>query len=147
MIDPTSPEPYLDEPESSHGYLGGLTNTNQGESFALRRFRLPELNLMLAVLDDAIHCFLKYENIPTRRARRLFSDVEDWFFSQKSNSIFDFENVCEGVGIDPDYVRSLLLRSTRRSGEGSYSPEARTRPEYYWASSRCQAHGSRKAVG
>jgi len=70
----------------------------------------PEKRLMLAILEDAIHCF--QDNILARnvRGRRLFEEAEEWIVEVDDNWVFSFENICETLGFNPAYVRQGLLR-------------------------------------
>jgi hypothetical protein len=78
----------------------------------LRRKTLlePEKRLMLAVLDDAINCYR--DNLFSQRAKnkRLFDEAEEWIATPGGDGIFCFDNVCESLGFNPDYVRRGLLR-------------------------------------
>jgi hypothetical protein len=59
--------------------------------------------LMLAVLEEAIHCFLSND----RRARE---EAERWIISDRRRSPFSFTVVCETLGLDPDSARRALRR-------------------------------------
>jgi len=78
----------------------------------------PEKRLMLALLEDAIACYQKF-NTPRRpREKTLFEATEEWIFSKEPGWFFSFENVCEMLGIDPDYLRKGLLK-WRQEREGT----------------------------
>jgi hypothetical protein len=70
----------------------------------------PEKRLMLAILEDAIHCF--QDNLLTQnvRSRRLFEEAEEWIVEADGDWIFSFENICEALGFNPAYLREGLLR-------------------------------------
>jgi len=70
----------------------------------------PEKRLMLAVLDDAINCYR--DNLLSQRAKnkRLFDEAEEWIATPGGDWIFCFDNVCESLGFNPEYVRRGLLR-------------------------------------
>jgi len=79
------------------------------------RFRIdaslqPEKRLMLAVLEDAVGTFQKHVTATNRRARRLFVEAEEWFESRTTDWPFSFENVCVGLGLEPEYLRNGLRR-------------------------------------
>ena len=78
----------------------------------LRRKTLlePEKRLMLAVLDDAINCYR--DNMFSRQGtnKRLFDEAEEWIATPGGDWIFSFDNVCESLGFNPEYVRRGLLR-------------------------------------
>jgi hypothetical protein len=76
-----------------------------------RRISLePEMALMLAVLEEAISCFQRYVLAPGGKGRRLFREAEQWIMETDNEWLFSFENVCEALGLSPDFVRSGLLR-------------------------------------
>ena len=78
----------------------------------LRRKTLlePEKRLMLAILEDAINCYQNNLWAQRSRARRLFTEAEEWILDKGSDWIFSFRNICETVGLNPEYVRQGLLR-------------------------------------
>jgi hypothetical protein len=86
----------------------------------LRRRTLlePEKRLMLAVLEDAIHCFQDHLLAASGRKRRVFKEAQDWIAEMSADSIFSFENVCETLGLNPAYVRQGLLRWKEKKLEG-----------------------------
>jgi hypothetical protein len=61
--------------------------------------------LMLAVLEDAIRCFLG-------NAKIISQEAEFWIFSSppRLRSPFSFVVVCEVLGLDPCAVRAVLKR-------------------------------------
>lgn len=70
--------------------------------------REPELELMLAVLEDALHCYFTNVRMRSRREKRIFTETEEWFFCTENEGVFTFENICSLLGLDPDYVRGGL---------------------------------------
>jgi hypothetical protein len=70
----------------------------------------PERRLMLAILEEAIDCY--QDNLLARRgrARRLFTEAEEWILEKGSDWIFSFGNICGTLGFNPEYVRQGLLR-------------------------------------
>ena len=72
------------------------------------RFRQPELELMMAVLEDALHCFFTNVQVRTRRERKIFAETEEWFFTAENEGVFTFENICSLLAIDPGYIRRGL---------------------------------------
>lgn len=89
------------------------------------RRKLPleaEKRLMLAVLEDAIFCFQKYCHARSRKEQRLFSASEEWIGETGDGWIFSFENICETIGLDPDYMRRGLM-------EWKQATQARARPD------------------
>lgn len=70
----------------------------------------PEKALMLAILEDAIRCFQEYFRTTRARPRMLSRQAEQWIRTRDWDWPFSFNNVCEGLGIDPDCMRDALLR-------------------------------------
>ena len=73
----------------------------------------PEKALVLAVLEDAIHCFQQYSVARDRAGKQKFSEAENWIMRQGRDWVFTFDNVCELLGLDPQYVRRGLRESEK----------------------------------
>ncbi len=74
----------------------------------------PHKKLMVAILEDGIKCF--QDNVLARsgRRKRLFEEAEQWILEVGDDWIFSFENICEALGLNPQYVRRGLLRWKER---------------------------------
>ena len=89
-----------------------------------RSFHEGEIGLMLAILEDAVNCYLKYAAAKEKKAGQQFKEAEEWIFERHSDWLFSFENICEILGIDPEYLRDGLRRwkqrmeQVRRGAEG-----------------------------
>ena len=70
----------------------------------------PERRLRLAVLEDAIRYVQRYLHATDKHGRALYEDAVDWFGSPDRGDPFAFENVCDALGLDPDYIRGGLRR-------------------------------------
>jgi hypothetical protein len=68
----------------------------------------PEKHLMLAVLQDAIDCFQKYLRAQDKKGKSLFQEAEEWIFEKDADWFFSFENVCEMLGLHPEFLRRGL---------------------------------------
>ncbi|MGZ8522317.1 MAG: hypothetical protein ACXWX7_19470 [Candidatus Binatia bacterium] len=76
-----------------------------------RKTRLePEKRLMLALLEDAILNFQDNRFAHNSKHRRLFEEAEQWITTPGGDWMFSFDNVCEALGFNPEYVRRGLLR-------------------------------------
>jgi hypothetical protein len=73
----------------------------------------PEMRLIAAVLEDAINCYLKYYSSRTRRGKRICNEAAQWIFSREDDWLFGFDNICEMLKIDPDYIRRILRQITQ----------------------------------
>src|SRR5215813_2680997 len=69
----------------------------------------PERRLVIAVLRDAVDCFQKHLWARDRKARQLFLDAEEWISSDDRSWPFSFENVCDLLQINAEYLRRGLL--------------------------------------
>ncbi len=84
---------------------------------ALKRKKYPngEHRLLVALVRDAVDCFQKHIHARDAKRRQLFIDAEEWIGADDEYTQFSFNNVCEILGMNPDYVRRGLL--TWRDGE------------------------------
>jgi hypothetical protein len=80
-------------------------------SGGLERERL----LMLAVLEDAIDCYQKYAHANDPRGAQIFQESKEWVDSSDRAWLFSFENICDTLEINADYVRRGL-REWRERG-------------------------------
>jgi hypothetical protein len=72
-----------------------------------------EMKLMMAVLEDAIRCYLRNVDANDGLRRREFIEVRNWFESKASSvagpaGIFGFQNLCEALGLEPHRLRARL---------------------------------------
>ncbi len=88
----------------------------------------PERALLLAILEDAIHNYRKYSPYRDRAGKDRFHEAEHWIMHSKSQWIFSFENVCELLELDPEYLRRGLrdwrARTAKREKPRQRSPAA-----------------------
>jgi hypothetical protein len=80
------------------------------EALRRRRDMSGERRLMVAVLEDALHCFQKYVDAEDAKHRQMFLDAESWIMADNPTWFFSFESVCDTLDLDPDYVREGLMR-------------------------------------
>ena len=64
--------------------------------------------LMLAVLEDAIDCYQKYAFARDPRGKQIFDEAGEWVSSDDRSWLFSFENICDTLEINADYVRRGL---------------------------------------
>jgi hypothetical protein len=88
------------------------------ETFRRKAHLEPEKRLMLAVLEDAVACFQKYVSARDNKGKGMFRDTEEWILEQGSDWPFSFENICELLGMNPQYVRQGLTRWKEMKVEG-----------------------------
>lgn len=73
--------------------------------------RGPERTLMAALLFDGIQTYMSYVCSADRDSNERFKEAFNWVNSRENEYVFSFENVCEGLGIDSDYLRIGLLNA------------------------------------
>jgi hypothetical protein len=83
-----------------------------------RETNRAEKRLMLAVLTEAVATFLRHLEAKTGRGQRLFREAEEWIESEDMSWTFAFENVCQTVGLDAEYLRGGLERLKERRPAG-----------------------------
>lgn len=92
---------YQPDPITPYDYLRTARRTVHLE---------PEKHLMHAILEEAIKTFRLHVSTESARERRLFLDAQLWIMARNDDWLFSFENICEVLGLDPDFVRSGLAR-------------------------------------
>ena len=77
---------------------------------AMRRKHLleGEKRLILSVLEDAVECFMKCIDSPTNKGQRLFREADEWINLEDKHWVFSFDNVCDMLDINPEYMRRGL---------------------------------------
>ena len=88
------------------------------ETFRRKAHLEPEKRLMLSVLEDAVACYQKYLSARDAKGKALFRDAEEWIVAGDTEWPFSFENICEILGFDVEYVRQGLLRWKEQKLEG-----------------------------
>jgi hypothetical protein len=89
----------------------------------------PERALLSALLFDGIQAFIAYALAATAAERNAYAEAHRWVMDRGTEYAFAFNNVCEGLGIHPDYLRFGLVNASnsllaevgksRRSSQGS----------------------------
>jgi len=64
--------------------------------------------LMLAVLEDAVDCYQKHAHTRDPRGQQIFDEAREWVESDDRSWLFSFENICDTLEINADYVRRGL---------------------------------------
>jgi hypothetical protein len=73
-----------------------------------------EQRLMLAVLVDAINIINGGRGNGSARKRGLYGEAHDWVFTSGNGRPFSFENVCDGLGLEPEMLRRRLSDMNNR---------------------------------
>ncbi|HYL60640.1 MAG TPA: hypothetical protein VEU51_17375 [Candidatus Acidoferrales bacterium] len=106
-----------------------------------------EKRLILSVLEDAIECFMKCIDASTSKGQRLFRDADEWIAHEDKRWVFSFDNVCDMLDINPEYMRmglakwkekrldaiarrraALVLEAERAAAEAALHPEGVAAP-------------------
>ena len=69
-----------------------------------------ERKLLLAVLQDAVASFFRYQHDSSTRGKRLFREIHEWFWSTDRQWLCSFESICDNLQLDADYIRRGLKR-------------------------------------
>jgi hypothetical protein len=73
-----------------------------------------EYRLLIAVLEDAVHCFQKNLLAKDKQGQRLFHEAHEWIMTEgavvQNAPTLSFDYVCEILGIDAAYLRGALRR-------------------------------------
>ena len=90
--------------------------TDSGKGHAVGSMRL----LMQALLFDAVQAYLMYASLYDKPGRQKYQEAVLWVNNRGDDYIFSFDNVCDGLGIEPEYLRlglanSLTSRRVKRS--------------------------------
>lgn len=97
--------------EKKFSFLGNDTIVSQQFFDSFRSTHLePEKSLLLAILEDAVHCIEKYRAATDRAGKERFREAESWIMKPGNEWIFSFDNVCDLLGLDPQYIRQGLQK-------------------------------------
>jgi hypothetical protein len=93
-----------------------------------------EKRLILSVLEDAIECFMKCIDASTSKGQRLFRDADEWIAHEDKRWVFSFDNVCDMLDINAEYMRMGLrkwkdkrldaIEAERAAAEAAIQPAA-----------------------
>jgi len=75
----------------------------------------PEKALLIALLEDAIDTYRKFSRAQDREGKEQFREAEKWIMALDDRWIFAFNNVCELLDLDPDYIRRGLREMSARA--------------------------------
>ncbi len=95
-----------------------------------------ERRLMLAVLEDGVDSYRKHAVARDPRDQACFLEAKEWFLSDDRSWLFAFENICDVLEMNADYLRSGLDRWRRSlvaemtAREAAAEAEAEVATEY-----------------
>jgi hypothetical protein len=108
-----------------------------------------EKRLMAAVLADAVDVYQKMAFNTESRGRQLYVDAEEWLFGASTGrSFFSFENICDVLSLEPEYIRRGLVE-WKRSRVATFRPKDafRREPQAHRPADSRRAEPLKKAVG
>jgi hypothetical protein len=73
-----------------------------------------EQRLLLAILEDAVHCFQSNLFARTPRRRHLFEEAGEWLFADGCEASVTFGYVCDVFDLDRESIRAGLRRWRER---------------------------------
>jgi hypothetical protein len=84
----------------------------------LYKSAIPEAEqaLMFAMLEYAVSDFQRYFVARNAKEKRQCHEALTWMFGKKRDWVFSFENVCENLGLNPNYLRRRLQAWAEENG-------------------------------
>jgi hypothetical protein len=79
-----------------------------------------ERRLMIAVLEDAVDVYRKQAGAQDPRGEQLFQEAEVWIEDPDRTWLFSFQNICDVLDIDADYLRRGLHAWKERVRSGGH---------------------------
>jgi hypothetical protein len=80
------------------------------QNLSKKFIRDGEKALMLAILQNAVEDFQKYVMATSKKGKGLFDAAEAWILETDSRSFFSFNNICEYLEFNPNYIRKGFMR-------------------------------------
>ena len=77
-----------------------------------------ERRLMIAVLEDAVDVYRKQAGCAEGRGADLFREAEEWLEDADRTWLFSFQNICDVLDIDAEYLRRGLHAWKERARRG-----------------------------
>jgi hypothetical protein len=106
------------EPGADLSSLGALTSAQYYPAPAAS----PYHHLLLAILEDAIHCFQRNFAVKDGPRRALFRETEEWLFDSDGTAFLSCPMVCETLGINSAQLRRYLREWHLRMKAGLQAP-------------------------
>ena len=115
--------------ENIFAIMNGDTSTTQQflDTFRRSEHLEPERALIAAILEDAAHEYRKYKGARGPEGKERFRAAQRWIMGNRDDWIFAFNNVCELLGLNPDYVRRGLRGAKGKEGTTRHHHGARRR--------------------
>ena len=134
-----------DSPEETVGAVFQPDTVLPSQFFGILRqkgFVEGEKRLMAAVLADAVDCYMKQAFNPEPRGRQVYRDAESWIFQDEPGTwLFSFRNICDMLGLEPEYIRRGL-----RTWTDTRQPSLRPSDAFRRGPSADRSSGTREAL-
>lgn len=78
----------------------------------------PERALMSALLFDGVQAYMSYVCAADEEVKAKYREAYTWVTAKEREYVFSFENVCEGLGLDPEYLRLGLINACHSRIDG-----------------------------
>lgn len=65
---------------------------------------------MIALLEDAIRTYQRHLFAESSHGRQLFHEAETWLMDDHPDAALHFQDVCDGLDLDADFLRGALQR-------------------------------------
>jgi hypothetical protein len=88
-----------------------------------------ERRLMAAILSDGIESYLQQAEFYIKGVSTRIDAIE-WVETKDLTYVFSFDNVCSGLGINPEYLRIGLARYVQAIKSRKKSPDGGERPKW-----------------
>jgi hypothetical protein len=98
------------------------------DTFRRSEFLTPEKSLLSAILEDAVHVYRKYQGSTDRVGKEKFREAQAWIRHHGNDWIFAFDNVCDLLGLNADFVRRSLSQSKAEPPVHDHRGRRRPRP-------------------
>jgi len=69
---------------------------------------LPEVRLMVAVLEESIKTLERAERVPTKRNLRQAEEVHSWMDGNRTDWLYGFGTICDTFGLDSKLTHKML---------------------------------------
>ncbi len=72
----------------------------------------PERGLLSALLFDGVQAYIHYALASSPKEKTRYAEAFSWVMDTGVEYAFSFNNVCEALGLNPDYVRFGLANAS-----------------------------------
>ena len=69
---------------------------------------VPEVRLMLAVMEDAVAYYQRLALESEQHEQQLFAELREWIESDDTSWPYSFENICDALHLEPESLRRGL---------------------------------------